>query len=99
MEMSYKKGNYQKIKLIFMTLLPLLVFFVPVEFIEANPLPCLSKILFNQECWGCGITRACFNMLHFNVKEAILFNKAVVIVFPFVCGLYIKEYMLTLRSV
>ena len=99
MEISYRGCNYQIFKLILMTFLPLIVFFVPVEYIEANPLPCLYKILFNQECWGCGITRACLHMLHFNINEAILFNRAVVIVFPLACILYVKEYILTLRRI
>ncbi|WKZ66539.1 MAG: DUF2752 domain-containing protein [Flavobacteriales bacterium] len=43
---------------------------------------CLSVILFDQECYGCGMTRACQHMIHGEFEAAARYNRMAFIVLP-----------------
>jgi Ni/Fe-hydrogenase subunit HybB-like protein len=43
---------------------------------------CLSRLLFDIECWGCGMTRAVMHFHHFEFSDAIYYNMGVVLVYP-----------------
>ena len=75
-------------KLLILLLIPIAVFLIPVEGVEANPAPCLYRIFLKKECIGCGITRAMLNVMHLNFERAIHYNKLVVIVFPLITVIY-----------
>ncbi|WP_291657792.1 DUF2752 domain-containing protein [Clostridium sp.] len=79
-----------KLKFIAVVIFPILVYLIPVSAVEKNPAPCISRLLFNVECIGCGITRACLNALHFNFAQANEYNKLVFIVLPLCCICYVK---------
>ena len=81
---------YNKLILLLILLFPVIVYLIPINYIEANPAPCLYRILFNMECIGCGITRACINAIHFNFEKALEYNKLVVIVLPLCIICYIN---------
>lgn len=52
---------------------------------------CLSVIIFDQECYGCGMTRACMHAMHGEVSAAWAFNPLVAIVLPLlVFGLFME---------
>lgn len=87
-----------KIKLFVLTIMPVMVYLIPVSNIEKNPVPCLFRIILNKNCLGCGITRACLNAIHFNFNKAIEYNKLVVIVLPLCILCYISYYYKTLKG-
>lgn len=52
---------------------------------------CLFRNLFGTECYGCGMTRALFSLLHLDFAGAWHYHRMVFIVAPLLCYLYIKE--------
>lgn len=52
---------------------------------------CMFKNVFGFECPGCGITRAVLEVLHGNFTSAWAFNKSVIIVFPLLVYIWLKE--------
>jgi hypothetical protein len=59
---------------------------------------CLSKILFNKECLGCGITRAVMHFIHFEFAIAFSFNKLVIFVIPFLIYLWIDAILFLINK-
>lgn len=72
-------------------LIPLVLLVLPADFFDTGRAACLSVILFDKTCYGCGITRAVHHLIHLEFLEAYNFNKLVVIVFPLISYLYLKE--------
>ena len=66
---------------------------LPADFFDNGRTVCLSVILFNKTCYGCAITRAVHHLIHLEFSEAYNFNKLVVLVFPLVSNLYLKEIL------
>ncbi|MDO5555452.1 MAG: DUF2752 domain-containing protein [Clostridia bacterium] len=53
---------------------------------------CIYKMITGKECFNCGMTRAFLSILHLDYKNAITYNKNVVIVFPFTVSVYIYSW-------
>lgn len=83
-----------KIKLGVM-LLPLTLFVLPADFFDTGQTVCMSKLVFNITCPGCGMSRAIQHALHFDFINAYHFNKLVVVVLPLLIFVYIKEIYTT----
>ncbi len=64
---------------------------LPADFFNNGPALCLSVLLFDIECYACGLTRACMHLIHFQFEEALAFNRLVVVVFPLVAFAYARE--------
>ena len=43
---------------------------------------CPSKLFFNVECFGCGMTRAVMHFHHWELNEAFYYNYGVMVVYP-----------------
>jgi len=80
-------------------LLPVILLFLPANYFDSGKSLCISKLLFQQECPGCGITRACQHAMHFQYQSAWEFNKLVIIVFPLLIFLWFKEVITTYRKI
>jgi hypothetical protein len=93
---SYK-SYFNRFILIGLVVLPLILFFVDVDSVENNQSLCLSVVLFNQECYGCGMGRALINLLHFNILAAYHFNPLSLIVFPLLVFVWLKEILKKIR--
>ncbi len=72
-------------------LLPLTLFVLPADFFDTGQTVCISKLVFNLTCPGCGMSRAIQHALHFDFINAYHFNKLVVVVLPLLIFVYIKE--------
>jgi len=58
---------------------------IPLDWVFENHVPlCLFRNVFGWECWGCGMTRAFFSLLHGNWEQAIHHNWRCVVVFPII---------------
>jgi len=87
---------YSYIKIVGLLILPVLLFVVPVDWLNGQRSVCLFKNIFGVECWGCGITRAVLSTIQFNFTAAFNYNKLIVIVFPLL--VYVWGKMLVINS-
>jgi len=90
--MSKIKSNpFLFLKLAVYIIVPLVLILLPANYFDEGSNKCLSIILLDMECLGCGMTRACMHFIHLNFTEAISYNFLVVIVFPmlaFIWGMW-----------
>lgn len=68
----------------------ILIVYLPSDFLDNKPMLCLWQRLGFPFCWGCGMTRALWRMLHGEFKEAVQFNWKVLIVAPILAGFYFQ---------
>ena len=78
------------IKLIIWVSIPFVLWLLPASFFDQGESLCLSQVLLNKECPGCGITRSVQHALHFEVSEAWEYNKLFVVVLPFLFYFWVK---------
>jgi hypothetical protein len=88
----YKK-YWLYIKITGMIVMPLALIILPGDFFDAGRDVCLSKLLLDIECYGCGMTRAIMHIIHLDFGNAWLFNKISFIVFPIISYLWAKEFL------
>lgn len=96
MNISPKRSNriFNKLSLIVILVLPILLYLVPLDWLNKQHTICLFKNIFGLDCYGCGITRAVLSALHLNFEDAINYNIMVVIVLPLLIYIWIKITML-----
>lgn len=64
--------------------------FLPVGLLDDGPVLCPIRLLGGDWCWGCGITRACWHLLHGDLAGAFAQNRLVILVFPLLAFLYLR---------
>jgi len=67
-----------------------LIAVLPADFIDHLPAICLWRHLGFSHCWGCGMTRAFWHLLHGEFKTALDWNWRILIVAPILAGLYFR---------
>lgn len=84
----------------FRTVLSILVVIAPAvllilgpNFFDHGTTICLSKLIIEKDCPGCGITRAVQHSIHGEWKTAYEYNKLVLIVGPILFILWLKELL------
>lgn len=87
MDIEFK---YSKLKLFLLLLIPIIIYLVPLSYIE-NRSFCLFYNLFEIECFGCGFTRAFFNMTRLNFIQSIKYNKMILFLGPLFLLAYFYE--------
>jgi hypothetical protein len=80
-------------------ILPIILLFLPADFFDNRSSICLSALLLKKQCIGCGITRAVQHFLHFDFKTAWDYNHLVVLVFPLLIYLWIKELVTNYKKI
>lgn len=79
-------SRYRWVNIIWIVLLVIFPFFLwwlPSDYFDHGSVTlCPSKLFFDFECLGCGITRAVTHFHHLEFSEAIYFNQGVVLVYP-----------------
>jgi len=70
---------------------------VPDILLHASP-SCLISMLLEDQCWGCGMTRASIALLHGDVAAAWGFNKLSIVVLPVLFFLYVRFLYTIWRS-
>jgi hypothetical protein len=73
-------------------LIPLVLWILPANFFDSGRDLCLSKLAFNKECYGCGMTRGVMHLIHFDFSTAYSYNKLCFIVFPIVAFLWATAF-------
>ena len=79
-------------KLALIVLTPVVLLILPGDFFDNGESICLSKVLFNTECFACGMTRACMHLIHFEFRQASSYNMLCFIVFPLVALIWAQWF-------
>jgi len=100
--MSLKFRYYFTIaKLTLIIGLPIVLLILPADFFDNGESICLSKVIFNVECYACGMTRACMHLIHFDFEEAYSYHMMSFIALPLLGVIWIlwglKEYKMLKR--
>lgn len=93
--------NKKRIKIILFIILCLIgitLLILPKEFFDQGQSVCLSVVLFDKKCYGCGMTRAIQHLIHFDFKGAAFYNKLSFIVFPLLVYMLVKELLFNNKS-
>ncbi|WP_304582239.1 DUF2752 domain-containing protein [uncultured Alistipes sp.] len=73
-----------------------MLYVLPTEGIMHGRSLCLFRNLFDRPCYGCGMTRALFSLLHGDAAAAWDYNRLAFVVAPLLLYLYIKELKKTI---
>lgn len=71
-----------------MICLPVVLVALPADIFDDGPPMCLSVLLLDMECYGCGMTRACQHLIHAEVRAAYDLNPRVFLVLPILAWLW-----------
>jgi hypothetical protein len=80
----------QNIKYGVILVVPFILWMLPANFFDTGQSICLSKLLMERDCPGCGMTRAVQHAMHFEFAEAWNFNKMIVILLPIFVFIYVR---------
>lgn len=96
--MNFKK---QLLKIYFggLILIPIVLLVLPSNYFDNGQSVCVSVLLFDQECYGCGMTRGIQHLLHLDFLTAYEFNKISLIVLPLLIYLWFNELRRTYKMI
>jgi hypothetical protein len=86
----FKNKIIKGFSLTILILFPIILFILPPDYFDNGQSICASVLLFDIECYGCGMTRAVMHFIHFEFTKAIEYNKLVLLVFPLLTLLWLK---------
>jgi hypothetical protein len=78
--------------------LPIVLMLLSADFFDKGPSLCISMVLLNKTCYGCGITRAIQHLLHFELSTALAYNKLSVIILPVLIFIWGQTVLKTYRK-
>ena len=76
---------------------PIILFILPVDYFDYGKSMCVSRLLFDVSCYGCGMTRAIMHLIHFDFEGAMEFNRLSFFVFPLLFILWLKWLMASFK--
>lgn len=88
--------NY--IKLLVLIAIPIVLLILPADFFDNGQSICLSKVLLDRECPGCGTTRAIQHLIHLDFKQAWEFNKLSFIILIVCVFIWVNWVRVTLKK-
>ena len=84
---------FDRVKLAVLIIVPIVLLLLPATFFDTGKSICLSRVLLNMECYGCGMTRAIMHLIHGNITVAAQYNKLAFIILPILTILWLKELL------
>lgn len=76
-------------KIIILVIVPLCLILLPAyTFDNGHYTICLLKLATGNDCWGCGLSRACMHLIHLDFDKASSYNSMSFVVLPILIGLY-----------
>lgn len=73
-------------------LMGIVLLLLPSTYFDEGQSMCVSVVLFDMECYGCGMTRAIQHLIHLDIVRAFALNKLSLIVFPLMIYLYFSSF-------
>lgn len=70
----------------------MVLLYLPANYFDEGQSICISVLLFDIECFGCGMTRAIQHLLHLDLSGALYYNKFSFVVFPLIIFLLLNEF-------
>jgi len=86
------------IKLGVLVSMPLALMLISVPGLDSMPSVCLIKLATGHECPGCGMTHALVSVFHGHLADAFNYNKLVVVIFPLLSYIWLKNLMIFYKS-
>jgi hypothetical protein len=77
----------------------MILLILPADYFDKGQSICLSVLLFNEKCYGCGMTRAIQHIIHFDFITAYSYNKASFIVLSFLTFIWLIEIIYTYKKI
>jgi len=71
---------------------------LPATYFDTGQSMCVSVMLFNIQCYGCGMTRAIQHLIHLDFESAYEYNKLAFIVLPLIVYMYLWEINRALKE-
>lgn len=71
---------------------------LPADFFDEGQTICISVLLLDKKCYGCGMTRGIQHLIHGEFAAAYNFNKLSFIVFPLAVYLIATEIYKMLKT-
>ena len=93
----YKTRNLivDKGMLVVYVLVPISIFLLPINFFDSDTtVVCLSRLLLDMQCWGCGLTRSVMHALHGDFVGAWNYNKLIVVVLELTVLLELQQRLI-----
>ena len=81
------------ITLLFIIIVPIVILLLPENYFDNGESVCLSKLLFKQECYACGLTKACKHLLSLNFEKAFEYNILSFAALPLVAFLWMSWFL------
>ena len=94
----FKNPIYMTAKAFALAVFPFVLLILPKTYFDKGQSLCLFTLLTGENCYGCGLTRACMHIIHLDFDTAANFNKMAFIVFPIMCFLYAQEFVKTAQK-
>ena len=80
-------------KLVFMVTIPVVLCSLPADYFDTGESVCLSQMLFELECYGCGMTRACMHFIHLDLAGAYQYNLLSFLAMPVLSLLWMQTFV------
>lgn len=94
-----KKRIFLQVKIAAYLLLPIVLLILPAGFFDHGKSICLSQLLLQQECPGCGMTRAVMHLVHADFSGAAQYNKLCFIVLPLLAYVWFTDLLRDIRYI
>src|SRR5258705_13981083 len=79
-------------KLVLIVSTPVVLLILPADFFDNGRSVCLSNLLFNTECYACGLTRACMHLVHLQFQQASSYNMLCFIAVPLLAVVWVQWF-------
>lgn len=80
-------------KLALIVFTPAVLLLLPADYFDNGESVCLSQVLFKQDCYACGMTRACQHLIHLDFENAFAYNILSFIVLPILSIVWIQWFV------
>jgi hypothetical protein len=87
----------QNIKYGVILVVPFILWMLPANFFDTGQSICLSKLIMERDCPGCGMTRAVQHAMHGEFTLAFGFNKVIIVIMPLFIFIYLRLVRDTIR--
>lgn len=88
---SLNRKHKGYLAIFFLLLIGIILRVLPADYFDEGQSLCLSVILLDKQCYGCGMTRAVQHLIHFDFATAAEYNKLAFIVVPLGVFMVAKE--------